>query len=204
MDGRFRRTTGPVFTGVALLLLVSGAPFALGQSPAAPAPAPAVSPRPTGPPAGSPPPGSRCSGCGTAPEPVEYARPRGLDQDFRRHDARQLGRQSRGLEGGGRRHYRGDLAGAARGRDVHHLARWRAGGLRVEARDQGGLRHSQRHLLSRHRWPGSRACGRGRRRRSRCGRRQRRGSSSRCGPGGRRGHGPDSSAGSAGSAGGAV
>jgi hypothetical protein len=47
-----------------------------GQAPATPAP------HPNGPPPGPPPPGSRCLGCGTAPDPIDYNDHTGWTQIF--------------------------------------------------------------------------------------------------------------------------
>lgn len=62
-----------------LLLISFDSPRA--QTAATPGQTPAT-PHPTAPPAGSPPPGSRCLGCGTAPEPVDYTDHTGWTQIF--------------------------------------------------------------------------------------------------------------------------
>lgn len=71
-----------IVAGAAVLLAClvpvgSIGPMAAQQNPASGAPV-----RPTGPPPGSPAPGSRCSGCGVAPEPVDFADRTGWTEIF--------------------------------------------------------------------------------------------------------------------------
>ncbi len=64
----FRRSPGLVYAIALFLLSISD--FPSRQTPVALAQTPAAG-HPTGPPPGSPSPGSRCLGCGTAPEPID-------------------------------------------------------------------------------------------------------------------------------------
>jgi len=73
----FAYTNGLVFTiAMGLVAISPASPRAQISA------APAGTQHPTAPPAGSPPPGSRCLGCGTAPEPFDYNDHTGWTQIF--------------------------------------------------------------------------------------------------------------------------
>ena len=76
-----RRPTARVFAAAAACLLISVALFARGGLAQTATPGAPVR-HPTGPPRGAPPPGSRCLGCGTAPEPIDYDDHAGWAQIF--------------------------------------------------------------------------------------------------------------------------
>ncbi len=76
----FRRTAGLTFT-IALSLVTLTSYSIRAQTSAAPGP-PSAAQHPAGPPPGSPAPGSRCLGCGTAPEPIDYNDRAGWTQIF--------------------------------------------------------------------------------------------------------------------------
>ena len=108
----------------------------------------------------SPAPGSRCLGCGTAPEPVDYNDRTGWTQIFD-------GKTLNNWDGNPEVWKVEDGAIVAEhwperrvGDHLHHLARRRAGRLRVEARGQGRLRRARRDFLSLHRRAGTRDAGR--------------------------------------------
>jgi len=75
-----RRTAGLTFT-IALSLVTLTSYSVRAQTSAAPGP-PSAAQHPAGPPPGSPAPGSRCLGCGTAPEPIDYNDRAGWTQIF--------------------------------------------------------------------------------------------------------------------------